>query len=171
MPTLRPWIGIKNRHARQAGVRQAFDQRAGVARPQPDIVERRFLNPGKRLGDPIDERLAADKADIAMGAGLRQQVFAAAKADLEPDFARDEREEAGGARDRARRDVEPGQKLFDQRGVIGPQRLAAAAPVKRAPRAFAIVAVQETRPRNWLARSVFSQEKPPSASGLRPKWP
>ena len=169
MTALRPWIGIKDRHLRQAGVRQAFYQRAGVARPQPDIVEPRLFNSGKRLGDPIDERLAADEADVAMGAGLRQQMFAAAKADLEPDFAGGEREEVGGARDRARRDVEPRQKLFDQRGVIGPQRLAAAAPVKRAPRAFAIVAFQETRPRNWLARSVFSQEKPPSASGLRPK--
>jgi hypothetical protein len=105
-----------------------------------------------------------------MRARLRQQMFATTKADFEPDFAGDEGEKSSGVGDRPGRDFKLRQAVFDQPGVVGPQRLAAAAPIERAPRAF-VVAVQETRPRNWLARSVFSQEKPPSASGLRPKWP
>ena len=31
--------------------------------------------------------------------------------------------------------------------------------------------VDQARPFSWSTRSVFSQEKPPSLSGWRPKWP
>jgi hypothetical protein len=141
-----------------------------------------LIDAGQRLGDAVDERFAADEADIAMGPRLGDEMLAAAEADLEPDFPRREREQRGAIADRRWIDLEPRQAFFDQRSMIGPQRLAAAAPVERAPRRILVDARarligvrlrtdQETRPRNELARSVFSQEKPPSASGLRPKWP
>ena len=102
--------------------------------------------------------------------GLRQQMLAAAEADLEPDFFWRKWKQRRDVAKRGRVDLKPRQALGDQAGVISAQRLAAAAPIERAPRRF-VDARQETRPRNWLERSVFSQVKPPSASGWRPKWP
>jgi hypothetical protein len=86
LTALGPGIGIEDENPRQRPRRQRFDQRACVAGPQADIVEPLFLDAGQRLGDAVDERLAADEADITMRPGLRQQMLAAAKADLEPDF-------------------------------------------------------------------------------------
>jgi hypothetical protein len=109
---------------------------------------------------------------------MRDEMLAAAKADLKPDFAWAERKQRGRVGDLPRLDFEPRQQRLDQSLVMRAQRLAAAAPIERAPRRLvrrgAILragARQETRPRNLSPRSVFSQEKPPWESGWRPKWP
>ena len=159
---------------------------ARVARAQPDIVEALLVDRRQQLGDAVDERLAADEADIGILARLRDQMLAAAEADLEPDFARRKCEQ-GLARGE-RRDIhfEPRQQLRDEARVMGAQRLApaaainSAAPVRAGLGGVGFAARRErrqdgsrdyARPRNCSARSVFSQEKPPSASGVRPKWP
>ena len=167
---------MKTRDRQPSGRRR--DQRRRVARPQPHVVERVLLDAGERLGDPVEERLATDEPDIAPRPGLRQQMFRPAKADLQPDFVRREREQSAAIADLRAADLEPRQKLGDQARLMGPQPSAPAAPVERAARRIAgrlallrRAADQATRPRSWLTRSVFSHEKPPSASGGRPKCP
>ncbi len=107
-------------------------------------------------------------------------MLGAAKTDLEPYLARRERKQRAAIANGPLLDFEFRQTLLDQTRMIGAQLLAAAASVKRAPRRVGGRFLpgglrrntnQETRPRNWLTRSVFSHEKPPSASGGRPKWP
>jgi len=65
-------------------------------------------------------------------------------------------------------DAQPGQQRFGQRQMMTAQGFAPAPPVKleawRLARHF-------TAALSAFTRSVFSQEKPPSFSGLRPKWP
>lgn len=128
-----------------------------------------LLDAGERLGETVDKRLAAYEADVWMGLGLGEQMLAAAEADLQPDFAWAFREQRAGVGDWRRSDLQPRQTLGDQRGMMGAERLAAAAPIEGAPRCFGAGVRQETRPRNLSPRSVFSQEKPPSESGWRPK--
>ena len=127
------------------------------------------------LGDAVDEGLAADEPDVGMSLRLGDQMLAAAEADLEPKLARLERKQRRSGFERRRIDLKRRQALGDQARMMRAQRLALAAPVKGAARlrfADAVPATALTRAqRSWSARSVFSQEKPPSASGSRPKWP
>ena len=49
----------------------------------------------RRAAEAIDERLAADKADIFMRLGLPEQMLARAEADLEPDIVDGRSEKLG----------------------------------------------------------------------------
>ena len=49
----------------------------------------------------VDERLAADEADVLMLLRLPEQMLAGAEADLEPDLAHRNREEIASLRERA----------------------------------------------------------------------
>ena len=72
-----------------------------------------------------------------MRPGLGQQMLAAAEADLEPDLPWAKRKKGGRAvAERGRIDLKSRQAFGDQAGMIGAQRLAAAAPIERAPRRF-----------------------------------
>ena len=106
-----------------------------------------------------------------MRAGLRGEMLAAAEADLEPERSARVRER----RERiARIDAQPRQKRAEQLVLRRPQPLALAAAVERA-RGVALgrgrPVRQDSAERSVSTRSVRSHEKPPSASGLRPKWP
>ena len=50
-------------------------------RPDAAILDRT-----EKGAEAVDERLAADKADIFMRLGLQEQMLAGAEADLEPDI-------------------------------------------------------------------------------------
>jgi hypothetical protein len=177
----RPGIGIEHEDSRQDGVGQRRDQRAGVAGAQPDIVELFPLDRRQRLGEAVVEGLGAEKADVAMRRRLGDQMLAAAKADFEPDFAWGERKQRRAIEPRRRADFQPRQQVPDQRRLAAAQGLAMGPAIERAPlagirtgsgRGFVFsCGDQETRRLKSPARSVRSQEKPPSASGLRPKWP
>ena len=160
--------------------RQRFDQRARVAGANPDVGELLLVDRRQQLGDAVDEGLAADEADVRLFARPGGQMLAAAEADLEPEFAG--ANGRTGSRPRARPvDLEPRQQFGHEPRVIGAQRLALAAPVERPTldrvgrgvrlRSAPSSRHDQARRANWSARSVFSQEKPPSASGARPKWP
>lgn len=100
-------------------------------------------------------------------------MLAAPEADLEMDRLDRDREEARGI-DRPRADPQGGQDLAEEPVVPGPERLPLAAPeegtgVGRSGGPF--VGVQAKADFSSSARSVRSQEKPPSASGSRPKCP
>src|SRR5262245_5550701 len=66
---------------------QPSKQRAGIARVQPDIVQRFLADGGQRLGDALLERLAADEAGVRISFRLPDHVLGSAEADLEPDLA------------------------------------------------------------------------------------
>src|SRR5579883_1792486 len=180
VPPLGPGVRVKNEEPRYGAIRQRFDQRAGVARPEPDIVEPLLFDRRQRLGDAVDERFGADEADIAMRQGLGDQMLAAAKADFEPDLAGLERKKRRAIKPRRDAHFDLRQQFTQQRCVMAAQGLAMRPSINDAPLAGLaggrriIVVVQRdqaARRLKFSTRSVFSQEKPPSASGLRPKWP
>ena len=144
------------------------------------------LDRRQQLGDAVDEGLAADEADIGIFARPGDEVLAAAETYLEPDLARSEREQRLARGERRRIHLQSRQQLRDEARVMGAQRLAPDAAMNQPTPARAglggvgFAARRErrrdglgdyARPRNCSARSVFSQEKPPSASGARPKCP
>ncbi len=105
-----------------------------------------------------------------MGLRLAGKVLAAAEADLQPDLA-------GQALKRGQR-RQPGlqQRLLPgrERPALQPPERAKGANLAAAPLSVRVV----RRPGHAFSRSlrpsirsVFSQEKPPSAVGVRPKWP
>src|SRR5436305_2997871 len=115
-------------------------------------------------------------------------MLAAAETDFEPHLGWRQREQGrerlGGLL--AQNEREAWQQGFEQGGLMRAQAVAFAPPEK-APlmRIRDLVQLrcdgqaawelgawfQETAPRIAPTRSIFSQEKPPSFSGLRPKWP
>ncbi len=109
------------------------------------------------------------------------EMLAAAEADFEPQ-PRGHRAERRGKIER-RADFAGRETVFEQGGLPGTQ-LAPAPPavgMERAPGEFPRRPIRFVRfgsaqraPKadfRSATRSVFSQEKPPSFSGLRPKWP
>ena len=91
-----------------------------------------------------------------------RQMLAAAEADFEPAAL-------AHAGQRIRQlHPELRQQLFHQLGMMTAQGFPLAPPVELEP----LFAVDHfTAALSAFARSVFSQEKPPSLSGARPKWP
>jgi hypothetical protein len=179
--TLRPRIGIENEQAREGRARQRLDERAGVAGPQSDVFELFALDCRKRFRDAIDEGLGADQSDVAIGARLCDEMLAAAEADLDPDLARRKREQRAAFDRGFCPDFKLRQPALDERRMVTSKRLAMRASIERTPPALrqagalctflSVWRNQEAKRLKSSARSIFSQEKPPSASGLRPKWP
>jgi hypothetical protein len=123
--------------------------------------------------DAVDEDLGADQPDPGVGGRLGGEMLAAAEADLEPDRGRRRGEAAARVERRAafrQRQGELRQPVLEQAAAAGPQPSAAAAAIEARP-------VGPVRSAQWSAdfspstRSSRSQEKPPSASAGRPKWP
>ena len=85
---LGPGIGKQDERAGDRGVRQPAQQRAGVVGVQADVGELLALDGAQRLDDAVLERLAADQADVRVGARLPQQMLGPAEADLEPHLRR-----------------------------------------------------------------------------------
>ena len=124
----RPRVGIMDEDAGKEGVRRGLDDRLGVAAPQPDVDKILALDPRQGGDNAIEERLAADQADLRTGSGAFDQMLARTKADLEPDLARVEGKERRG-RERLRRKFDLRQDFREQALLSRPQGLAAAAPV------------------------------------------
>ena len=97
VPPFRPWIRIDEIDARERTGRQPGEHIDRVAVMQPDVGELARRDRGQRLGHAVDERLDADEAGARMLLGLRDQVLAAAEADLEADVV-DRLRETGHAR-------------------------------------------------------------------------
>ena len=84
----------------------------------------RLLERRQELRDSVDEGLATDVADVAFARRGIDQMLAAAKADLEPQFSNPWRKERACV-ERAREiDGEPGEQRFDELGLMAAQRLA-----------------------------------------------
>ena len=113
--------------------RRPGHQFGGVAGEQFYVADVMGLDLGQDFGHAVDIGLAADEAGIGKSTRLRDQMFAAAKSDLEPDLA-GRRVEQAGETGRARSvDVErqPRQQMFDQVGLARAQSVALAPSEKR----------------------------------------
>lgn len=82
-----PRIGKEDEQATNRRRRQTSDYISRVALQNSDIGQSLIGDVAQRARDAIEKRLDADEADIGIGPGLPSQVFAAAKADLEPKIA------------------------------------------------------------------------------------
>jgi len=80
---------------RQRALWQPCQQFGGISCEQADVADIVRLDPGQDLGHAVDIRLAADEADLRKSARFRDQVFAAAKTDFEPDGIGRRIEQAG----------------------------------------------------------------------------
>src|SRR5262249_11720951 len=124
VPPLWPGVGIEDEHPGKRRSPNGDDQLQCVARSQPDIVKSITLDRGQGLGEAVDERLSANKADVAPRHGLSDQMFAAAETDLQPDLARREGEQRRAIARRSLRDLQFRQALADQSSLKAAERLA-----------------------------------------------
>src|SRR5207237_1273979 len=115
-------------------------------------------------------RLGTEHADIAMFARLPQQVLAGAEARFQPDLVDGSREVRLGIGVLAKSKRQCGEKFFTQALLPRGGFRALATPVEKFFPAFRRRRHATARFR-LSARSVFSQEKPPSESDARPKCP
>src|SRR6478672_12369352 len=65
---------------------QPRQQLGGIAGEQPDVADVMRLDLRQDLRHAVYVGLAADEADLGKGARFRDQVFAAAESDFEPDL-------------------------------------------------------------------------------------
>jgi hypothetical protein len=135
----------------------------------------------EQAGDAVEKELRADEADPGMPRGLPGEMLAAAEADLEPDI--------GGRSWEQGREIEPlarpGRRDAQLRQEMGEQPLLAGSKTPAAPPSIELqplglflsghrhgrLDLAQTARSKGSTRSSFSQEKPPSGSGARPKWP
>jgi len=173
MPGLWPGVREKHESALNRGLRQGGQQQPCIVAEQPDITETRPIYIGQQTRNAIDKRLAADKTDFRVFPCLPGQMLTGAKSDFEPDRTRVPCKQGVGIQlFRFRIPVASGQRDFDLRQqpvdqnlAAGAERSAEAPTVQRPLRSVA----QLNADFSVSAISVFSQAKPPSASGWRPK--
>ena len=177
MARLGPGVRKQQKAAIDRRVRQGVDQRSGVVRMDADVVQPAVVDQVQQARHAVDERLAADDPDSGMLRRLPGKMLAGAKADFEPagghgagkKRGRIEFRAAGGQWHRQDR-----QQPVQQRPTTS-TKLAAMPPAERPYRrirwAVFVLFGQPWAEIRASTRSVFSQENPPSASGVLPKWP
>ena len=87
MARLRPRIGEEDEGAVDGVIGEGGDEIARITAAEADVGQLLFVDGGEEFGDAVDEGLGAENADLRIAGGLAGEVFAAAEADLEPDFA------------------------------------------------------------------------------------
>ena len=170
---LGPGVGEQQEDAPDAGIAEVGDEFARIAIMHANVGNALLVNVAEQLGDAVNVGLAADEADVRMGRGLPGKVLAAAEADLQPDIL-DVAEQALRLLERAhaRLDAQSGEQVLDQPRLAGAQRRTLAPAIELAPVLGVVIGRDQVRARlSSPERSTRSQEKPPSASGGRPKWP
>ena len=83
MARLGPGVGMQQIDHRQRPVRQPAEHVERIAHVDPDIGQPLVADMAERLGDAIEERLAADEAMVGQQVGAIGEMLAAAEADLE----------------------------------------------------------------------------------------
>gem|GEM_PF-2017446 len=168
-----PRVGEQQKGAPQLGGRQHIQKSAGVSHEQTDIRQGPGLQPGEQAGHAVEIGLTTDKTDVRVPRRLLKQVLPRAKADFQPNVLLPVIQ-AGRIKRRFEIKREPRQEGFDQRRLMRAQGVAPPPAVKTLHRARAVFNAsllwrQDTALFKASTRSRFSQEKPPSASGVRPK--
>ena len=167
----RPRIGKQNEHSIDRSRRQRCDQQPPVIGKNPNVVEAPRLDLREKLDDPILENLAADEPGCWMAFGLLRQMLAAAETDLKPYWSPRGAEQNVGieAARRLNSYRKPRQQSRDE-GLLPPAKRPSAATAENEQGGLRAKNRQKMR-RSSSTRSSFSQEKPPSGSACRPKWP
>ena len=80
---------------RQRLCRQPGQQFGGIAGKQPDVADVVGLDQRQDFCHAVDIGLAADEAGIRKGSRFRDQMFAAAESDFEPDVVDGRAEQSG----------------------------------------------------------------------------
>ena len=125
-----------------------------------DIADGFLFNQRQELGNAIAKRLRPDETHLWKQPRLMRQMLTTAKADFQPNLT--------GRQGVFQIDLQLRQQLFHELQMMTAQGFSAAPPViLKAFLAFA----HFTAALRAFTRSIFSQEKPPSFSGFRPKWP
>src|SRR5947208_7552289 len=108
---------------------QPRQQLSGFAGEEPDVADVMRLDLCQDLRHAVDVRLATDEADFGEGARFRDQVFAAAESDFEPDFTGPRVEQVSEIARAGAGNVErkPRQQMFDQIGLMHAELVAFAA--------------------------------------------
>ena len=173
---LGPWVGVEKEDTREARVGQAFEDVERVAHMQADVGQPAGLDVPERADDAVEEWLGPDEADAGVRGRLRGEMLARAEADLEPQRTliilgvaeQRRRVDRSGRGDADRR-----QQRLDEIGLTGAELVPLTAPIETAEGGGAgcVIGGQATAALSLSTRSSFSQLKPPSASGVRPKWP
>ena len=175
VPFFRPGVGIENEGTGETGWRQTLEQETGVVIQYSNIGEVALVDLRHEFCDAVQKRFAAHDAHMGMGCGLMGEMFAAAEADLEPDLIDIAEQGLRVYPPVPKRNGDPRKEGLHQIRLTRLQGLALGAPINVAARAVGFAAQgvpsQRTAAAILSARSVFSQEKPPSESGVRPKWP
>ena len=130
-----------------------------------DVGEAAAVDQGAQAGQAVDEGLAADQPDLAVRLRLGGEMFAAAETNFEPYRVGLVIEQGRRIESRLGGDQQSRQQRIDQRLAAPAQPLAVTPPVELP------VPYQQSAAFRSSTRSRRSQEKPPSASGARPKWP
>src|SRR5215469_3524809 len=169
------WPGIRkqDKHAIDRSRRQRCDQQPRVIGEHANVVEAALLDLREKLDDPVLENLAADKTDLRMPFSLLRQMLAAAEADLQPYRSPRGTEQNAGIEAAGRRNShgELRQQSRDEGLLPGTKRPSPAAAEKESRTLRPRVESRQKMRRSSSTRSSFSQEKPPSGSACRPKWP
>ena|SRR5436190_23382208 len=142
---------------------------------EPDVAERLIGNRGEDFGHAVDERLYSDETGLRTRFCLIDEMFAAA----EPDFEEDLHDWVGivGIKNSQVVHLAPeierkaGQQRLEQRRLLRFELVPLAPAEKCALRSVVLGRDQRTARLRASARSVFSQENPPSFSQARPKCP
>ena len=171
LPAFWPRIRKQDEHATDRGRRKRRDHQSRVIGKDPNIIEPPPLDLRKQLDYPVLEYFAADKPGLRILLGQLREMLATTETDLEPNRGPCITEERCDVEMTRCRKIyrQPRQQVVDEGLLSGTQRPpAAAAEDLRTPLRLAARYAQKAR-RSSSTRSSLSHEKPPSASGRRPK--
>lgn len=176
MPFFRPWIRKQGINPAETGIGQDRKKLPYVIIENADVCKTAVFNQAQYGCNAVDEWLATDKSDIRVSLGLSGKMFAAAEPDFEPKILN--RAGKQGLHVHGLiigRQLQPKarQEIVDQGLAAGTQFVPPPPAVE--PRFVLNISVAgQLAPKadfKSSTRSVRSQEKPPSSSGERPKWP
>ena len=86
MSRLGPRVGVQQKGARNARLRQHVEQISRVTGMYRQIFDASLADFPQQHGDAVDVRLGPNDTDIGIACSLMHQMLTAAKADLKPDI-------------------------------------------------------------------------------------
>lgn len=158
-----PGIGEEDEHAPEAAVGKPVDHAGRLVGVDAHVAQSLPFRGGGEACGAVEVGIRPDDADVRVAGGLPCEVLARPETDLEPGVVGLGAEDGGGL-ERPVREAECRQYACERVAPAGTEGTAATSAAEP-------VVLQVRAAFRSSARSVRSQEKPPSASGRRPKCP